>query len=257
MKRSIRTCVIVLFSFAAFHILKGWFRQIYYGIDGMLAVHAVSYLFSYIVICLPVLAGTALIHRRIDIFSPLGLGKNPVRGFIAAGIFTLPMLAGYLAFFSFDKDLTLFALFQATLFAGFFEELVFRGFLFGQFYRYTRVGFIPATLVCALLFATAHLDPDAGFAVTAGVFAVTFLGAAFFAWLYAESNFNLWVPVFLHTLMNLAWTIFDVSENAAGGPAANLFRGLTIAAAIAGTILCKRRKGLAMAVNKSALIWQK
>jgi len=91
----------------------------------------------------------------------------------------------------------------------------------------------------------------------AGVFAVTFLGAAFFAWFYAEWDFNLWVPIFLHTFMNLAWTLFTVSENAAGGLAANIFRDLTIAAAIAGTILYKRREGLALAVKKSALLWQK
>jgi membrane protease YdiL (CAAX protease family) len=256
MARLFPITITVLLSIAAFHMLKGWFRQIYHAVDEVLAIHFVSYLISYVIICIPVMAGTALIHRKRDVFSPLGLGKNPVMGIVAAVIFTLPMFVGYLAFCSFDRELTLFNLLQATLFAGFFEEVVFRGFLFGQLYRYTRMGFIPATLICALLFAAAHIDIDTGFTAMAGVFAITFLGAAFFAWLYAEWDFNLWVPVFLHTFMNLSWTLFSVSEDATGGWTSNIFRGVTIAAAIAGTILYKRRNGMALVVSRRNLVRQ-
>ena len=34
------------------------------------------------------------------------------------------------------------------------------------------------------------------------------------AWFYERWGFNLWVPFFLHCLMNLAWNVFAVGESA-------------------------------------------
>ncbi len=75
-----------------------------------------------------------------------------------------------------------------------------------------------------------------------GVFSVTFLGAAWFAWLYVEWNNNLWVPITLHSLMNLYWGLFTLEDNALGGIWANVFRGMVIAISIVVTI--RRNKSL-------------
>ncbi|MGQ9620357.1 MAG: CPBP family glutamic-type intramembrane protease [Bacteroidales bacterium] len=92
--------------------------------------------------------------------------------------------------------------------------------------------------------------------VLIGVFLTTFSGAIFFAWLYIEWSNNLWIPVFLHTFMNLSWEIFKVSENAPGNIKSNIFRSLTIAIAIIVTIMYKRQKKLKLEVNIKTLFWK-
>lgn len=75
------------------------------------------------------------------------------------------------------------------------------------------------------------------------VFAVTFIGALYFSWMYVEWHFNLWVPVFLHLLMNLSWYLFATEGNtsAAGGLASNIFRLISIALAITLTLWYRKK----------------
>lgn len=86
---------------------------------------------------------------------------------------------------------------------------------------------------------------------------VTFFGAVFFAWLYVEWNYNLWVPILTHTLMNLSWNLFEVDNSALGDVKANLFRGLTILTAIIFTIVYKKNRNEKLTVNKQTLILKK
>lgn len=79
------------------------------------------------------------------------------------------------------------------------------------------------------------------------------MGAILFAWLYVEWNYNLWVPVFLHALMNLAWHTFEMDETALGGVLPNIFRGLTIASAILFTILYKKKNNYGLVITKDKL----
>ncbi len=44
------------------------------------------------------------------------------------------------------------------------------------------------------------------------------------------------MPILLHMLMNAWWAIFAVADGAVGGLYANIFRALTIAAAVLLTI---------------------
>ena len=69
-------------------------------------------------------------------------------------------------------------------------------------------------------------------------FGVTFIGAVYFSWMYVAWNFNLWVPIGLHILMNLAWFIFTMegTENAAGGLISNIARVISILLAVGLTI---------------------
>ncbi|HDR04340.1 MAG TPA: CPBP family intramembrane metalloprotease [Candidatus Marinimicrobia bacterium] len=137
---------------------------------------------------------------------------------------------------------------------GFMEEFLFRGFLFGLLFLKLGWCFIPAALIGALIFGLGHVYQGNAFMETLGIFFITAMGAVWFAWLYIEWNENLWIPVFLHIVMNLSWLLFDIGENALGDLAANLFRTITITLTIVITIYWHREKGLK--IGKKELIWQ-
>lgn len=59
---------------------------------------------------------------------------------------------------------------------------------------------------------------------------------------------------FLHSLMNLAWHLFEMDETALGGILPNLLRGLTITLAIVFTILYKKNKSQRLIITKDRLI---
>ena len=256
MNRTLKTSIIVVISFLTYYVISEYFGKIFTAIDILVNFRIISYIITYIITGIPIFIGTTIIHGDFKIFKYLGLKGNFIMGFLLAVIFTLPMLIGGLIFFPFNYKITLPAIIQLTICAGLFEELYFRGFLFGQFFKYTKIGFIPSIILGALLFASGHLYQSTEFSVLIGVFLTTFMGAVFFAWLYVEWNYNLWIPVCMHFLMNLSWEIFTVSENALGGVTSNIFRGLTIALAISATVIYKKRKGLKLEVNKKTLWWK-
>lgn len=204
----------------------------------------IAYAYAWWVI--PVVLITGYLYGFRALPKRLGLGKGLVRGFLFALVTVLPMLMGsaWAGRFTYPESWLLFL--RSTVFAGFMEELLYRGFLFGLLFRKTQWGFIPAALVGALFFGMGHLYQGSTLAESAGIFLITALGAGWFAWLYVEWDNNLWVPIFLHILMNLSWTLFDVSENALGGGYANVFRALTIALTIILTIRYHKKQGLAI-----------
>jgi hypothetical protein len=152
------------------------------------------------------------------------------------------MFIGGLLFFKFSQNIRIENLIAGTIVAGFMEELYFRGFLFGQLFRNTNWGFIPSILFGALIFAFGHLYQSQNIGELVGIFMITFSGAVFFAWLYVEWNYNLWVPILTHSFMNLSWSLFEIDHSALGDIKANIFRGLTILIAIVFTILYKRNR---------------
>lgn len=154
-----------------------------------------------------------------------------------------------------DGNLEFGTLFYKTIGAGIFEEYLFRGFLFGILFRKLNWGFIPAAILGGFIFGLGHLYQASTPLEILGTFAITSVGAVWFSWLYIEWNNNLWVPIFLHTLMNLSWILFDVSNNAMGGLYTNLFRAITIALTIIITIRYHKQRGLK--INKKNLILNK
>src|SRR5690606_5920294 len=198
-----------------------------------------------------------LLNKTISIFKSLGLSSSISTALWTSLLFTLPMFIGGLLLFKFNQHIDIENLISGTIVAGFMEELYFRGFLFGQLFRKTNLGFIPAVFFGALIFASGHLYQSQNIGELIGIFMVTFSGAVFFAWLYAEWNYNLWVPILTHTLMNLSWSLFEVDNTALGGMKANIFRGLTILIAIIFTIYFKRYKNQSMAINRQTLILKK
>ncbi len=99
----------------------------------------------------------------------------------------------------------------------FAEEVVFRGFAFGQIRRHAGLGFWPAAIVTAVAFGVAHVGVNQDIGQAAGVFLITGGGGIFFAWLYEKWRYNLWVPFVVHCLMNLNWQIFEVGSSAFAG----------------------------------------
>jgi len=256
MNKTLRISIIVVTSFLAYYIIFEYFAKIFSAIDILVNFRLISYILTYIIAGMPLFIGTAIIHKDIKILSYLGLNGNFILGFLLTVMFTLPMFIGGILFFPLNYKMSLPEVIRLTICAGLFEELYFRGFLFGQLFKYTKLGFIPAVFLGAILFAAGHLYQSSDFSVIIGIFLTTFMGAILFAWLYVEWNYNLWVPIMMHFLMNLSWAIFSVSENALGGMTSNVFRGLTIATSIIVTIIYKKRKGLVLEVNKKTLWWK-
>lgn len=257
MKNQTKVIAITFLAFGLYFVLD----ELYFGatrkwINGATGQLGVSHLFAYFIFGIPLYTGTLLLHRFRGFAGALGLNRPFLPGILAPLLFTLPMFIGFAVVFQFNSEITLNRMLITVIAAAFFEELFFRGFLFGQIYRYTRIGFIPAILLGALVFAAGHLYQSRDVPTLIGIFAATFMGAVFFAWLYAEWNFNLWIPIFMHLFMNLSWLLFSVSDNAFGGAYANVFRVLTIAAAITGTLVYKRKKGLGLEVNRNT-VWMR
>jgi hypothetical protein len=211
------------------------------------SVLRVAYIYAWWVIPVMVFVGISYGFRNLG--SELGLQG----GFAAALLFALftvsPMFIGSALTGIIQPELDAWILLNGTLFAGFFEEVLFRGFLFGLLFRKARWGFIPASLAGAVVFGLGHVYQGSTASEVAGVFIVTAMGAVWFAWLYIEWDDNLWVPVLLHVFMNLSWALFDVSDNALGGILPNVFRITTIFLTVWITLRMKLR----LAVNRKNL----
>ena len=256
--RNVKVILYVIVAFAVYYVINELFfntLQIYLRtlIPGRIA----PFIVAYLLVGLPLFISTWLINRRRNILRDLGLMANPAIGLVFAIICTLPMFIGY-GFMAggLADGLSVIVLVAGSFLAGFFEETYFRGFLFGQLFRNTRLGFLPAIILCSVLFASVHLYQSTDPMVLVGILSTTFLGSVLFAWLYVEWGYNIWVPIFLHSLMNASWYIFGTGTNALGDIGANVFRLLTVALAIVLTILYKRRTRQGFLINKVTLWWK-
>lgn len=128
-----------------------------------------------------------------------------------------------------------------AFFPGVMEEIFYRAFLFGFLFRFAGIGFLPAAVLGALIFGAGHLYQGGSAGEAAGIFAITAIGGLWFAWLYTEWDFNIWVPISFHVLMNEIWSLFDVSDTAMGDMVANLSRFGVIGLSIILTLLWSRR----------------
>lgn len=245
--------LFIVLGFACYYWCFSRFESIMLYISRWIPSGLLSYFLTYIIIGTPVFAVTAWLNRRLGVFRGLGLQANIAVAFMAALVFTLPMFIGGFIHLEVATAINIPNLVAQTIFAGFFEELYFRGFLFGQMFRKTRLGFLPAIILCSIIFALGHLYQSQDSGIRLGVFLTTFMGSALFAWLLVEWHFNLWVPVLLHTFMNLAWHLFAVSNNALGTASFNVYRIMTIALAIILTIVFKKRSGEKLVVNRKRL----
>jgi membrane protease YdiL (CAAX protease family) len=248
----LRFILVFIIGFAIyFWADANFFSLLQRSISSITRAKALGHIFAYLITLIPLLITIGVLnHSYKNIPEKLGLSKNLVVGIAFAFLCTLPMLAGYVLKFSMNKELSFNAIIINTISSAFFEEIIYRAFLFGQLYRLTRFGFIPSVFLGALLFGTAHLYQSTDFNELVGIFTITFLGSVLFSWIYAEWKFNLWTAVFLHCLMNLYWLIFNADVNALGGTYANVFRFSAVFLSILGTVLYKRKKRIPFEITR-------
>ncbi len=181
-----------------------------------------------------------IVCKDKNLLECLGISSRFLRGWAVGLLCCVPMLvcnliAGHIMF-SFEK------LFLGAVFPGLFEELIYRGFLFGILHRYCNWRFIWAALPAAVMFTLGHFYQSNDLVTGLQVFCVTGLGGLFFSWLYMKWDNNLWVPVSFHISMNAIWTLIPIagSTTAAGNVTANIGRLLTVVVAVALTIFCTK-----------------
>lgn len=258
MSKASKTTLVTLLSFGIYFLTdETWFKPLRSWINQFIHQVGVSHILSYILVGIPVFLGTLILHKRGKFFDGLGLNRSFLTGMLFALLCTLPMFAGFALLFEWNTAFSFNHFLITVIAAAFFEELYFRGFLFGQIYRFTSWGFIASVLIGAVIFGLIHLYQGTGPSELAGIFLLTFSGGILYAWVFAEWNYNLWIPVFLHLFMNLAWGIFSVAENALGGLYANIFRLITILLIIGLTIAYKVNKKLGFEITKKALFLKK
>ena len=153
------------------------------------------------------------LHKKSDILNSLGLNGNILKGLGFAALCCAPMLIGMPIIGSFNSNLTFDWFLRMVVIAAVFEEIVYRGFMFGQLFRYGKIGFIWAIILPAIFFGIGHLYQGDTLVESLMAFGVTALGALYFSWVYVECNYNLWVSIGLHIFMNFSWIVFPVEGN--------------------------------------------
>ena len=257
MNKTIQIISVTVLSFAVYFIIdKMYFRSIRASLDQAIHQIGVSHSIAYLIVGVPIVLGALYLHGHKGLLGSLGLHGHFVQAMIFGLICTLPMFVGYSLLYGYNKDFSLNDFLISVVAAAFFEELYFRGFLFGQLFRYTSLGYLPAVFLGAVLFGVIHLYQGKELEELMGIFMITFLGGILYAWVYVEWDYNLWVPIALHAFMNLSWGIFSAGENALGGGYANLFRVITIALIIILTIVYKRRTDQHLHIDRRTL-WSK
>lgn len=183
-----------------------------------------SYLFKYS----PLVLVAILLFKEVGIQEILGLKTEGFKHyFLAAVACCLPMTLGY-AYLSSELNLSLSGLMVGSVYAGVFEEILFRAVLFGVLFRYCRLGFIPAALVSSVVFGLGHIYQGHDAMSAFAAFAITTVAGTWFAWLFCESGYRIWFPLWMHIFMNAAYGVFSMSGGAAGDLEGNIVKASSI-----------------------------
>ncbi len=238
MKENIKYSIIIICSFCL-SIFGSFESRNLLGLSIENEIIKNIYFYGWWVI--PSIIITGILFSFSKICYSLGLSQGFLKGLFWGFIFALPMIIGY-TFIGELKENYLHVVIK-SLKAGFFEEFLFRGFLFGLLFRKLKWGFFSSAALGAFIFGCLHIYQGNSAMQSLGIFMVTAMGALWFAWLYIEWESNLWLPIFLHFFMNLAWGLFSVSDSGAlGGYSSNIFRVSTILISVMATLyFCKKR----------------
>lgn len=258
MNSRLRYVLVFIVGFAIYYCIDAnLFSSIQKEVRLLTQSKAIGHIVAYTGTLIPLLITVAILHKNYrNILEKLGISKCLHIGIAFAFFSTLPMLIAYSIKFNLNKELSFDTIIINTISSAFFEEIIYRAFLFGMLYRYSRLGFLPSVFLGSLLFGVAHLYQSTDINELVGIFLFTFFGSVLFAWIYSEWKFNLWTAILLHCIMNLYWLIFDVDTNALGGPYANIFRFLTVFLAIFGTIIYKRKTKIPFEITRKTW-WMK
>ncbi|PWN64780.1 CPBP family intramembrane glutamic endopeptidase [Chryseobacterium oncorhynchi] len=242
MSKNIRFFLIFILGFTIYYFFDLFcFKSIQQFSKNLFHSKAAAHIIAYAVTLIPLVITLKVLFPKMNILNLFSLDKSIIKGFALAFLGTLPMLIGYCIHFKINSTINTESLFINTISSAFFEEIIFRAFLIGTLFRFTKLGFLSSVLLGSLLFAQVHLYQSQNTIELIEIFAITFLGSVFFAWVYFEQDFNLWCAIFLHSLMNFYWEIFNVSENVSGNLYGNLYKFLSIFLII-GIIIYHKRK---------------
>ena len=206
------------------------------------AAYWIRYCFPYLIWSIGIAAVVFLLGNVTrDKVALLGLSPPTKGEFFWAFVFTLPMLIGFATAFTFAADVSIQKLILGSVVVAFFEELFYRGFLFGCLYKLARWPFIPAALTSSILFGVSHWFQGANMSEALMASLFTGIGGLWFAWLMVKWQGKIWVAVTMHALMNAYWILWQVDDTAVGGNLANILRLTTMALSIVLTLRLTKR----------------
>ena len=194
-------------------------------------------------------AALAVVYRRPSRYpDELGLAPGVRRSFTGVAFVlacSLPMvIVPFASGGGLRSSIPFEPILGGVLIAPLIEELLYRGYLFGQLHRRAKLGFWVEALLSAGVFALIHLDnPEVramsvgGKAAHLGIIAAGGIG---YAWLFQAWKFNLWVPIGIHLFMNLWWHVLDMGETPVSGTLTIVARVAVVAIAITWTVLMMR-----------------
>lgn len=241
---------VIIIAFALFffcwynNVLTDWLHT---------EIQSLHYFINYILSGIFPLIALWILHKKNMVYA-VGLSHHFLQAMGVSIVSCIPMFMGSALSGHFNTELSWDMFFKTIIIAGIFEELFFRGFIFGELFRVAGWGFIPAVLISAVPFGLLHLYQGSDFVSSVAAFGVTALGGAFFSWIYVEWNYNLWCSIGMHTFMNLSWIIFTTQHNGATGTlGTNGFRVATIIIAILLTIWYKKQNHVAYEVTGRSL----
>lgn len=180
---------------------------------------------------------------------PLGLKINLLKDLGYGILYTIPMFLGFLFIFRFIYILDLSTYYKFLVVAGFGEELLFRGILFGLLFKYCSWGFIPACIISGLFFGAGHLYQATDLASLIDIFTFTFFANAGFAFFYYVWG-SLWMIISLHGFMDVVWAMFPLNAEFESNAYIPLFRFSTLIIAILVTTRKFRRQDNGMLSTK-------
>ncbi|WP_106916838.1 CPBP family intramembrane glutamic endopeptidase [Chryseobacterium aurantiacum] len=254
MSKNIRFFSIFILGFTTYYFFDLYcFKSIQQFSKHLFHSKAVAHIIAYAVSLIPLGITLKILFYKKNILNLFSLDKSVIKGFTLAFLGTLPMLIGNWVHFKITRSINIESLFINTISSAFFEEIIFRAFLIGTLFRFTKLGFLSSVLLGSLLFAQVHLYQSQKTIELIEIFLITFLGSVFFAWVYFEHNFNLWCAISLHFFMNLYWEIFNVSENVSGNLYGNLYKILSIFLIIGITIYHKRKDKIPFQISWKSL----
>jgi len=165
------------------------------------------------------LVALMLLHRYgvKKALEEIGLNKPLAPALIFTLLATLPLWLVFAVTMPVQTGISLNAVFYLSLLSPLAEEVVYRGFAFGQIRRRAGWGFWPTALLIGFVFGLGHLGINQNMEEAIGVFLITTIGGVIFSWIYEKWDYNLWAPIGIHFSMNLAWNIFEVGDSAYAG----------------------------------------
>ncbi|AZA81807.1 hypothetical protein C1637_04345 [Chryseobacterium lactis] len=254
MSKNIRFLLIFILGFCTYYFFDLYcFKTIQSFSQRLFHSKALAHVIAYSITLIPLITTLKIVLPEKKIADLLSVNKLIVKGFTIAFLGTFVMAVGYSLHFSIITKIDIESLFINTISSAFFEEIIFRAFLIGVLYRFTRLGFLSSLLLGSLLFAQVHLYQSQNTTELIEIFSITFLGSIFFAWIYFETDYNLWTAICTHFFMNFYWEIFNVSANVSGNLYGNIYKLSSLLLIIGIIIYYKKRNNIPFQVTLKSL----